>query len=87
MLIMIALLPVRPDISIFSFSSTGFSFFDILSSFETGIGAYLRGAGVSKGDFCSSKPVSSTSLENALRENKLYSLKTVNCIVLLYSIF
>lgn len=70
MLVMIALLPVWPDISIFSFSSLGFSLFDILSSFETGIGANLRGAGVSNGDFCLSKPVSSTSLEGALTENK-----------------
>lgn len=69
MLVMIALLPVWPDISIFSFSSLGFSLFDILSSFETGIGANLRGAGVSNGDFCLSKPVSSTSLEGALIEN------------------
>lgn len=75
MLIIIALLPVWPAISIFSFSSTGFSSFDILSSFETGIGANLRGAGVSKEDFCLSKPVSSTSLESALRENKLFFKK------------
>lgn len=83
----IALLPVWPGISIFSFSSTGFSFFDIFSSFETGIGANLRGAGVSKGDFCLSKPVSSTSLESALKENKLYSLKSINYRMLLFLIF
>lgn len=70
MLIIIALLPVWPDISIFSFSSIGFSLFAILSSFETGIGANLRGAGVSKGDFCLSKILSSMSLEGALIENK-----------------
>lgn len=67
-MLIIALLPAWPDISIFSFSSTGFSLFDILSSFETGIGANFRGAGISKGDFCLSKPVSSTSLKGANRK-------------------
>lgn len=50
--IVLLTIPSLVDLGIFSFSVTGFSFFEIFTFFDTGSGAYLRGTGVFRGDFC-----------------------------------
>lgn len=44
--------PALVDLGAFSFSVTGFSFFEVFTVFDMGSGAHLRGTGAFRGDLC-----------------------------------